>query len=496
MKRRSRPRPSPKSKPKPSARTRTGTGSLGRGRAHAAAAPRNGPSGTKADAARGARLVFADAEGRLYDHPSLEAAVCVVDRPERAAPGAFRPLPGNGASASVSALPGRLPVGIDPATGTLEVVESVVIEGRKIRPVAVAALFPPGWTRTNLPAYFTQGLAPVLPLYGYAAAGWRDGRLVGAGLRTDPRGHWDPSLYNTPDLRARVEARIAEDPDNRILHQTARCALDYRCFTAQNVFYRRWEGAIPMSPACNAQCVGCISEQDPEEGPPPSQWRIAEGPSVDECARMAVPHLESAGDGAIVSFGQGCEGEPTLRADAMAEACREIRARTAKGTLHVNTNGSRPEVWGPLREAGLDSCRISLNAAEKAVYESYYRPTGYGWEHVAESVREAKRVGLFVSLNLLVFPGVTDSPAQAAALAELVADAKPDCVQTRNLCIDPDAYLACLPETERAAAPLGVEGLLREMMRAHPGLKVGNYNVPREEWQAPLRAPDVAAVAP
>lgn len=436
-------------------------------------------------------LVFADASGRLYDHPDLEAAVCVVDRPEREREDAWRPLPSNGASSNIAALPGRLPVGIDPASGRVEVLESVVVGGKKIRPVAVAALFPPGWTRTRLPAFYTAGLAPVLPLYGYGAAGWADGGLVGAGRRTDPRYHWDPAIFNTPDLRARIEKTIAADPTNRVLHQTARCALDYRCFTAQNVFYRRWEGAIPMSPACNAQCIGCISEQDPETGPPPSQWRIAEGPSVEECVRMAVEHLEGAGDGAIVSFGQGCEGEPTLRADAMAEVCREVRRRTPRGTLHVNTNGSRPDVWGPLKSAGLDSCRISLNAAEKSLYESYYRPTGYGWEHVAKSVHEAKRVGLFVSLNLLYFPGVNDGPAQAQALVDLVASAKPDLLQTRNLCIDPDSYVACLPEGERRATPIGFDALLRELVRVHPRLKIGNYNVPREEWDRPLRSPEL-----
>lgn len=442
-----------------------------------------------------AKLVFADAAGNLYDHPSLDAAICVGDRPRRAAPDTFRALPSNGASASVSALPGRFPVGVDPVTGKLEVLETVLVGGTKIRPVAVAALFPPGWTRTNLPAFFTAGIAPVLPLYGYAAAGWRGGRLVAAGVRTDPRDHWDPALFSTPELASLVEKRIAEDPTNRVLHQTARCSLDYRCFTAQNVFYRRWEGAIPMSPACNAQCVGCISEQDPETGPPPSQWRIAEGPSVDECVRMAAPHLERAGAGAIVSFGQGCEGEPTLRAEAMADVCRAVRKKTTKGTLHVNTNGSRPEVWEPLKAAGLDSCRVSLNAAEKSVYESYYRPTGYGWEQVAATVREAKRVGLFVSLNLLVFPGVSDSPAQATALIDFVAEARPDCIQTRNLCIDPAAYLGCLPESERREEPMGMTNLLVELVRANPRLKIGNYNVPREQWKKPLLAPDVASLA-
>lgn len=452
------------------------------------------------------RLVFADEAGRLYDHPALLAAVPEGRAGAQPAPGEeFRAAPATGASAGVAMLPGRLPVGFDPGTGRLEVVEKIRIDGRTVRPTAVAALLPPGWTRTRLPAFKTAGLSPVLPLYGYAAAGWRGDGLVVAGMRTDPRDHWNPALYSTPDLEDRIRARLAEDPTNRVLLQTARCAHEYRCFTAQNVFYRRWEGAIPMSPACNAQCVGCISEQDPESGPPPSQWRIAVGPDVDECVRMAVPHLEVAGDGAIdervrrasrgepagrrnadqgriVSWGQGCEGEPLLRADAMAEAIRAIRRKTSAGTLHVNTNGSVRGALPMLAEAGLDSCRISLNAAEPGVYEAYYRPTGYGWRDVAANAKAAKEAGLYVSLNLLVFPGVSDLPRQADALASFVAEAKPDLIQTRNLCLDPDAYLGSLPEGTLDERPVGLPKLFARLLEENPALSIGNYNVPREEF--------------
>ncbi len=453
------------------------------------------PSARKRHVRRAARtdriaLAFADEAGRLYEHPTLDAAICVGTSPRAAPPGTFRPVPDAGTSANVASLPGRLPVGVDRATGKVEVVESVRMGARSIRPVAVAALFPPGWTRTHLPAYHTRGLSPVLPLYAYAAAGFAGGTLVGAAIRTDRRRHWDPSLYSTPDLDDRIRARIARDPGNRVLDQVARCAHEYRCFTAQNVFYERWEGAIPLSPACNAACVGCISEQDPETGPPPSQWRIAVGPEVDECVRVAASHFAAAGSEAIVSWGQGCEGEPLLRADAIADACRDVRRRTSSGTLHVNTNGSRPEVYAGLREAGLDSVRISLNAAEKTAYEAYYRPTGYGWEAVARGVAEAKRVGLFVSLNLLLFPGFNDRPRQAEALVDLVAAAKPDLIQTRNLSIDPDAYLGCLPPEE--GEPIGIETLLRRLVAARPGLKIGNFNVPREAFDEPLLAAELA----
>jgi len=61
-----------------------------------------------------------------------------------------------------------------------------------------------------------------------------------------------------------------------------------------------------------------------------------------------------------------------------------------------------------LIDAGLDACRISLNSAHKPLYEAYYQPIGYGWEEVEETIRLAKRRGVYTALNVLTFPGVTD----------------------------------------------------------------------------------------
>jgi wyosine [tRNA(Phe)-imidazoG37] synthetase (radical SAM superfamily) len=381
-------------------------------------------------------------------------------------------------------------VGFDRRTGRLEEVD-VVRLGRAretVRAVAVAAVFPAGWTRTAHPAYCTGAGAGPLPLYTYAAAGWGGRGVVGAAVRTDPRRHWDSELFDTPDLARRIEARLAADAANRILRQLRRCALEYHCYTAQNTFYRRWEAALPVSPACDHRCLGCISGEtgaDRECEPATPQARITSRPELDECLRVAVPHLEGAGEGAIVSFGQGCEGEPTLEADLMADVCRAVRARTARGTLHVNSNGGRPAVFVALREAGLDSCRISLISARAETFEAYHRPTGHAFDDVARAIAEAKAAGLFVSLNLLVLPGLTDRPAEVAALVELVARARPDCVQSRSLSADPERLLAALPGD--GAAPMGVEAMLRALADAAPWLKIGNYNVPREDWARPLR---------
>src|SRR5262249_12019947 len=151
---------------------------------------------------------------------------------------------------------------------------------------------------------------------------------------------WVARNYDARRLQRLVAARLAAAPENRVLQQHAHCALDYACPTASNLFFGRWEGAIAVSPGCNARCIGCISKQDEENLVSP-QDRLLFVPRLDEVADVAVAHLEQAPD-AILSFGQGCEGEPLLQARLIAAAIRAIRARTARGTININTNASNP----------------------------------------------------------------------------------------------------------------------------------------------------------
>src|SRR4029077_6529765 len=146
----------------------------------------------------------------------------------------------------------------------------------------------------ELPAWRKLAVAPVLPQWAYTAAAWDDDRgcHVAWALHTDQRRHWDPAHPSPPDLPARIEARLARDA-NPLLRQLAKCALEYRCFTAQNTFYGRDEGAIPAITARNARCAGGISEQ-PEDGPPASHQRLERAPEAEEMARIGAAHLTSA----------------------------------------------------------------------------------------------------------------------------------------------------------------------------------------------------------
>ena len=94
-------------------------------------------------------------------------------------------------------------------------------------------------------------------------------------------------------------------------------------------------------------------------------------------------HFERVDDG-IVSFGQGCEGEPLLRSTAIAEAIERMRGARTNGTINLNTNGAA-EVAATLIDAGFQAVRVSLNSFRPDVYAAYYRPTGYGLDDVLES---------------------------------------------------------------------------------------------------------------
>jgi pyruvate-formate lyase-activating enzyme len=406
----------------------------------------------------------------VYEHPELLALV-------RDPMGAALPrdvpveLPPH---ARLAMLPGRRPIGLDPGSGNVVELREMKMGRRTARVSAVGAVLPPGWTRLSLPAYRTSAVAPVLPQWAYTAAAWdaRRGHVAFA-LQTDRRAHWNPATHSTDDLPALVRDRLRND-DNPLLRQLARCALEWRCFTAQNTFYVRDEGAIPASVGCNARCIGCISEQPPE-GPPSSHERMDEAPDAERMARIGIAHLSAAPGRTMVSFGQGCEGEPLTRARVIAEAIRRMRRATSRGSINVNTNGSLPENLGLLIDAGLDACRISLNSAHAPLYEAYYRPVRYSWADVERSISLAKKRSVYTALNLLTFPGVTDQQGEAEALCDLVARWRVDQVQVRSLAIDPEQYLVVANRTSAGGPVVGMRALLRKLRQARKGLVIGNF---------------------
>lgn len=395
-------------------------------------------------------LAYCDAKARIYfDETREPLADGGIER--RVEAGELVPAP---AGAVPTILPGRRPL---------------TTRGAERRRFALAAVLPAGYTRLLVPAYRKDAGAPPLPLFGYTFACVVDDELYVAATRTDESEDWQPRYFAEGELEAILDRRIAADPQNRVLRQVALCSREYGCFTAQNVFLERGEAALPVSPKCNARCIGCISEQEPEAGPPSPQARIVYEPAADELARIGLHHLERVEDG-IVSFGQGCEGEPLLRSIEIARAIEKMRAARANGTINLNTNGSMPSALARCIDAGLQAVRISLNSFRPHAYAAYYRPIGYGLEEVLASIRLAVERGLRVSLNLLTHPGVTDDDGEVRAMERFLREVPVAMVQTRTLNIDPEWYFEAVG---RPANPIGMRAALARIRDAH--VRVGNF---------------------
>jgi pyruvate-formate lyase-activating enzyme len=195
-----------------------------------------------------------------------------------------------------------------------------------------------------------------------------------------------------------------------------------------------------------------------------------------------------------VSFGQGCEGEPLLFADLLVESVRRVRARTARGTLNLNTNASRPDDVSRLLDAGLDAIRASLNSPRPDVYAAYYKPRGYGVAEVEESLRRVVQAGRHASINLLCFPGVTDTVPELSALSGLVERTGLHLVQLRNLNIDPDLYRRVLPRGA-VARGRGMRWLRDALAARFPRLRFGYFN-PSVRPKARAAATGAQAAAP
>jgi pyruvate-formate lyase-activating enzyme len=420
------------------------------------------------------RLVLSDPDGNIFDHPSLKLSGRSGTRFLLPHPSELVPLP---KGSQLFTLPGRIPIGWDEEKRSFVSSRKVELRNKEVECIAMAAFLPPGYIRTLLPATHLEPRAPTLPLWAYSAVGWKDGKFWATGLFIDPNPHWDPKYFgNDRLLKRKVHTFLSKNPKNRLLQQLSRCALEYHCFAAKNVFFRRWECPLPTSPSCNADCLGCISLQ-PSECCPASQERIHFVPTVDEVLGVALPHLEEAED-AIVSFGQGCEGEPLIQWRLLENSILKLREKTDRGTINLNTNGSFPKRLAKLCDAGLDNVRVTLNSPHLKFYKRYHRPKGYSFGEVVDSLVQSKEKGIYTSINLLVFPGFTDREEEVEGLIKLIRKIDLDLIQMRNLNIDPDLYL----KTMGIGEGIGISEMIDILKKEFPFLQFGYFNRTKENF--------------
>lgn len=423
------------------------------------------------------KLLYADAAGNIFDHPFLTMAG--MNGHEAVLPEEIEliPLPED---SRLFTIPDTPPLAWDGRQQKFVTVSSVR-EGRREMPVqAVSAFMAPGWLRTLLPACDYSRKLVQLPLWAYTAVGWDEDseQFVVAATRVDANENWQPRNYDDRQLDPLVRKMLGQFPENRLLEQLSRCAIDYHCFAAKNLFYRRWEAPIPTSPVCNSRCLGCISLQ-PSDCCPSNHDRIGFVPTPEEIVELMLAHLLEAPE-PIVSYGQGCEGDPIMQAETVAEATRRLKKGAGgRGTVNFNSNGSFPDRIRLLCDAGMDSMRFSMNSVQEELYNRYYRPVNYCFADVIESVKIAKERGLFTMINYLVSPGVTDTPAETEALLTFLATTGVDMLQLRNLSIDPDFYNR---EMGVKGAGSGMYRLLERVKREFPKVQFGYFNRTKENF--------------
>lgn len=405
-------------------------------------------------------VVYADTEGNIYEHEQWTALARSGDMIVELYEEELIPLP---EGATLVSLPGTRPVGLDPVTGHMAVMDGDV--------QAVGALLPQGYTRLYVPSYIKTDKEQKLPLFGYTAVVWKDDKFYVAAHPTDDPYKWDPLQCDSRELRGQVDSLLAKYPDNRLYQHLSHCALQYECLTASNTFLQRWEGAVPVSYSCNAGCYGCISEQPDDSGFPAPQTRMNFRPRADEIVQIMLEHLKTPES--IISFGQGCEGEPSTQAKLIIEAIREVRRTTDMGYININTNAGLTDHIRGIVDAGLDLMRVSTISALDEHYNAYYRPRAYTLQNVEKSLRYASEQGVYTSINYLVFPGVTDREEEVEAMVEFARRTKLRLIQMRNLNIDPESYLELIPKAQGEL--LGMKQTIEIFQQELPDVVIGSY---------------------
>ena len=416
-------------------------------------------------------MLYADSNGTVFEHPyyrmvgfSGQSIVTVGEED-------LIPMP---EFSKLFFIPDCPPIGFNPSSRQYETVSEIEIDGRVTRCNAVAAFLEPGFVRSHLPAVDYGPKSYTLPTWGYTAVGFRDNQYWVSGFRIEYSHRWDPRNYDDRELIPAIKRFQKKHPHGPLVEHLINCATNHHCFAAKNLFLKRWEAPLPVSRGCNAQCLGCLSFQK-DHTFASSHQRISFRPEKNEIVSLAVGHLNQAPN-AIVSFGQGCEGEPLTEYELISESIKEIRAQTNKGTINLNTNGSWPKRIGIISESGLDSIRISLNSARPEFYQAYYLPKNYDFEDVVASVSLSKEMGLYTMINYLVFPGITDQEEEIEALSRLIQKTGVNFIHLKNLNIDPQYYMERMPKADSRA--VGMKRVVEILREEFPHIKLGYFNQP------------------
>ena len=421
--------------------------------------------------------VVANQQGEIFELEGYGAAAMAGDHKILLTRGETIEMP---YGSELMMLPQRRPLVFDFDRGEFITLETNPYDpGEPIFPVAV--FNSPGYVNRYTSAYENRSKEDLLPLFSYGAVGWGGKKgFCSAAILVDKEPRQDLRLMPLKGIKKGVKQMQKKYPENRLMRHLERCALEYSCPAAKNFFLGRFEAPLPTSRACNANCLGCISFQS-TDNLVACQERISFTPTPLEIAEVSLEHIPKV-EKAVMSFGQGCEGDPLTAFDVIEPGIRLIREKTDRGTMNMNTNAGMPDRLGRLFDSGLDSVRVSINSVRPSCYTAYFRPKSYEFQDVIKSIETAGEKGKFVSLNYLNCPGVTDSELEFQALQLFLERYPVNMIQWRNLNFDPLAYNRIMNKAGGMSPGLGMEAIIRELERLFPHLRHGYFNPPKENF--------------
>jgi GTP 3',8-cyclase len=157
---------------------------------------------------------------------------------------------------------------------------------------------------------------------------------------------------------------------------------------------------INLTNRCSADCVFCI--RNFADGVYGYDLRLSKEPSTEEIIG-ALEKADLSKYREIVFTGLG---EPTLRFDVVLAVTRWLKCRNIRVRLDTNGHAAliNPEkdVISELKQAGIDSISVSLNAESEEKYNKLCRPTHKNaYRAVLDFIKGARKVGISTRVTVV-----------------------------------------------------------------------------------------------
>jgi len=185
--------------------------------------------------------------------------------------------------------------------------------------------------------------------------------------------------------------------------------MDTICYEAYKNLY------INLTNRCSADCTFCI--RNFADGVHGYNLKLSKEPSAQEVIET-LEKTDLSKYNEIVFTGLG---EPTLRFEAVLAVTRWLKSRNLGVRLYTNGHAAllnpRKDVIMELRNAGMDSISVSLNAESEEKYNKLCRPIHKNaYRAVLEFIKNVRKAGIKTRVTVVNVPEI--DPKKCKKLAE------------------------------------------------------------------------------